>query len=124
VAVGKPVRACWLHSKVEIFHERNKRVDCQRVQGDDRGRGADVAKRTSQRHSPTFKAKGALAAVKGERTLAELAQQYEVHTTQIMHWRSQLLENAADIIDLEAQPVEPGIDVKMNRAGFAGGCLV
>jgi hypothetical protein len=50
-----------------------------------------MAKRTSQSHRPAFKAKGALA---------ELAQQYEVHTTQIMHWRAHLLENAADIIDL------------------------
>lgn len=62
------------------------------------------------------KAKVALAAVKGERTLAELAQQYEVHATQITQWRAQLLESAADIFGAEARPAEPEIDVKTLHA--------
>jgi transposase len=75
-----------------------------------------MAKRTRRNHSPSFKAKVALAAVKGERTLAELAQQYEVHATQITQWRTQLLESAADIFGAEARPVEPEIDVKTLHA--------
>lgn len=75
-----------------------------------------MAKRTRRNHSPAFKAKVALAAVKGERTLAELAQQYEVHATQITQWRAQLLESAADIFGAEARPAEPEIDVKTLHA--------
>jgi transposase-like protein len=40
-----------------------------------------MSKRPRRNHSPAFKAKVALAAVKGEKTLAELAQQYDVHPT-------------------------------------------
>ena len=48
-------------------------------------------------HSSTFKAKVALAAVKGEETLAQLAERFAVHPTQIVQWKSQLLENAANV---------------------------
>lgn len=49
-----------------------------------------MTKRTRRTHSATFKAKVALAAVKGERTLAELAQQFDVHANQITEWKGQL----------------------------------
>ena len=51
-----------------------------------------MTKRTRRNHSPVFKAKVALAAVKGEKTLAELAQQFDVHPNQITTWRGQLME--------------------------------
>ena len=51
-----------------------------------------MSKRPRRNHSPAFKAKVALAAVKGEKTLAELAQQYDVHPNLINQWRSRLLE--------------------------------
>ena len=54
-----------------------------------------MTKRTRRNHSSAFKAKVALAAVKGEKTLAELAQQFDVHPNQITTWRGQLMEGAA-----------------------------
>jgi transposase len=54
-----------------------------------------MTKRTRRNHTPAFKAKVALAAVKGDRTLAELAQQFDVHPNQITTWKGQLLEGAA-----------------------------
>lgn len=54
-------------------------------------------KRPRRNHSPAFKARVALEALKGEKTLAQLAAQYDVHANQITSWKSQLLENAATI---------------------------
>ena len=56
-----------------------------------------MTKRTRRNHSPAFKAKVALAVVKGEKTLAELAQQFNVHPNQITTWRGPLLEGAAGV---------------------------
>ena len=47
--------------------------------------------KSRRKHSPVFKAKVALEAVRGERTVAELAQQYEVHPSQIADWKRMLL---------------------------------
>ena len=57
-----------------------------------------MTKRTRRNYSPAFKAKVALAAVKGEKTLAELAQQFDVHPNQVTTWRGQLMEGAAGVI--------------------------
>lgn len=50
-------------------------------------------------HSPQFKAKVALAAVKGNKTLAEISAENEVHPNQITQWKQQLLENASQLFD-------------------------
>jgi transposase-like protein len=52
-------------------------------------------KRTRRNHGPEFKAKVALAAIKGDRTLAELAEQFGVHPNQITDWKKQLQAQAA-----------------------------
>jgi len=56
-------------------------------------------RRKRRNHSSLFKAKVALEAVKGEKTLAQLAEQFEVHPNQIQTWRRQLLDGAEDIFD-------------------------
>ena len=55
-------------------------------------------KRTRRNHGATFKAQVALAAVKGDKPLAELAEQYQVHPTQITEWKQQLQARAADVV--------------------------
>ena len=77
-----------------------------------------MSRRSRRNHSPTFKAKVALAAIKGEKTLAELAQLYDVHTTQIAAWKTQLLEGAAGVFNPGStvpSPV-PGTDLKTLHA--------
>jgi transposase len=76
-----------------------------------------MTRRPRRNHTPAFKAKVALAAIKGERTLAELAQQFDVHANQITQWRSQLLEGAADVFgDARLEASAPTVDVKTLHA--------
>jgi transposase-like protein len=58
-------------------------------------------KRNRKKHSPSFKAKIALEALKGEETIAQIASRYEVHPTLVARWRRELQENAADIFGEE-----------------------
>ena len=58
-----------------------------------------MARRTRRTHSPAFKAKVALAAIKGEKTLAELAQQFDVQPNQITAWKGPLVEAAAGLFN-------------------------
>jgi len=75
-----------------------------------------MSKRPRRNHSPAFKAKVALAAVKGEKTLAELAQQFDGHPNLITQWRAKLLESAADVFGAEPSALEPALDVKVLHA--------
>lgn len=77
-----------------------------------------MSKRPRRNHSLALKAKVALAAVKGEKTLAGLAQQFDVHPNQITTWRSQLLEGAAGVFgsDKASEASEPPVDVKTLHA--------
>ena len=56
-----------------------------------------MTKRPRRNHGPAFKAKVAMDGIKGEKMLAELAQQFDVHPNQITQWRSQLLEGVAAV---------------------------
>jgi transposase len=76
----------------------------------------EMSKRPRRNHSPTFKAKVALAAIRGEKTLAELAQEFDVHPNQISDWRSQLLERAASVFGGAEAKAEPSVDLKALHA--------
>jgi len=77
-----------------------------------------MTKRPRRNHSPAFKAKVALAAIKGEKTLGELAEQFDVHPNQITTWRTQLLEGAAEVFGGEgkAEAAPAPIDVTALHA--------
>src|SRR5450755_3382716 len=77
-----------------------------------------MTRRARRTHTPGFKAKVALAAIKGEKTLSELAHQYDVHPNQITTWKAQLQEGAAGVFGSSASGVEaaPAVDLKVLHA--------
>ena len=76
-----------------------------------------MSRRPRRNHAPGFKAKVALAAIKGDRTLAELAEQFDVHPNQITTWKVQLENGAADIFSPSGTATaQPAIDVKSLHA--------
>ena len=72
-------------------------------------------KRTRRNHRAPFKAQVALAAVKGDKTLAELAEHFRVHPTQITEWKQQLLARAADVFG-GTKPTSDTPDLKTLHA--------
>jgi transposase-like protein len=77
-----------------------------------------MSRRPRRNHTPAFKAKVALAAVKGEMTLAQLAEHFDVHPNQITTWKAQLQEGAADVFGPSggSGAAQPAIDVKSLHA--------
>jgi transposase len=72
-------------------------------------------RRTRRNHGASFKAQVALAAVKGEKTLAELAEQFSVHPTQITEWKQPLLARATDVFG-GTKPLSEAPDLKTLHA--------
>ena len=76
-----------------------------------------MTKRTRRNHSPDLKAKVALAAMKGDKTIAQLSEQYGVHPSQITTWKEQLLAGAANVFGPGgAAPMAPAVDIKALHA--------
>jgi transposase-like protein len=77
-----------------------------------------MTRRTRRNHSPAFKAKVALAAIKGERTIAQLADQFDVHPNQITTWKTQLEGGAADVFvpGSGGSQAAPAVDLKALHA--------
>ena len=77
-----------------------------------------MQRRPRRNHTPAFKAKVALAAIKGDRTLAQLAEQFDVHPNQITTWKAQLEEGAADVFGPGggSGAAQPAVDVKSLHA--------
>ena len=77
-----------------------------------------MTRRPRRNHTPAFKAKVALAAIKGEKTLSELAQLFDVHPNQITQWNAQLQDGAAEVFGPGGGNGAsfPAIDVKSLHA--------
>ena len=74
-----------------------------------------MSRRPRRNHTPAFKAKVALAAIKGEMTLAQLAEHFDVHPNQITTWKAQLQDGAADVFG-PGNGAQPAVDVKSLHA--------
>jgi transposase len=74
-----------------------------------------MSKRTRRNHGSEFKAKVALEALKGEQTLTELSQRFQVHQNQITQWKKELLERAGEIFE-KGKQVSTQPDIKELHA--------
>jgi transposase-like protein len=70
-----------------------------------------MSKRPRRNHSPAFKARVALDALKGNQTIVELSERYQVHPNQITDWKKQLLEHAAEVFSKD-RATDQGPNVK------------
>ena len=74
-------------------------------------------RRPRRNHTPAFKAQVAIGAIKGDRTLAQLAEQFDVHPNQITAWKAQREGAAADLFGRGGgAATQPEVDVKALHA--------
>ena len=79
-----------------------------------------MTRRKRRNHTPSFKAKVALAALRGERTLADLAEQFDLHPNQIQDWKKRLVEGADGVFGenaVEAQHTEKEVEKLHAKIG-------
>lgn len=75
-----------------------------------------MTRRPRRNHSPAFKARVALAALKGDKTMSKLATQFDVHPNQIKQWKDQLLDGVPDVFDDKPGHKAPEIDLTSLHA--------
>jgi len=91
-----------------------------------------MKRRARRNHSPAFKAKVALAALIGDKTLAQIAEEFDVHPNQITSWKQQLENRSAELFGKTTEPEVSAVDIKTLHAkigqltlenDFLGGAL-
>ena len=89
-------------------------------------------RRARRNHSPAFKAKVALAALIGDKTLAQIAEEFDVHPNQITGWKQQLENRSSELFGKTTEPEVSAVDIKTLHAkigqltlenDFLGGAL-
>jgi len=75
-----------------------------------------MTRRPRRNHTATFKAKVAMAALKGDKTLAELAKQLDVHPNQITDWKARLEQGAASVFGEDQAEQQSKVDVTRMQA--------
>jgi len=73
-------------------------------------------KRPRRNHAPAFKAKVALAAIKGDQTLAQFGERFDLHPNQISHWKDELLQRSSEFFAIAADNRAPVPDLKALHA--------
>ena len=71
-----------------------------------------MSRRPRRNHAAGFKAKVALAAIRGDKTLPELSSQFDVHPNQITQWKKEVLDRTVELFTTEAERRDRGPDLK------------
>lgn len=82
-----------------------------------------MTKRSRRNHSPVFKAKAALEALKGQQTVIEIAERFDVHPNQVTQWKAQLSERAAAVFGGENGAKSSQPDIKDLHAKIGSQAL-
>ncbi len=75
-----------------------------------------MPRRPRRNHSPVFKSKVALAAVKGDKTISDLSQQFDVHPNQITQWKTRLVDRMSIVFEGSGNADQPQVDIKTLHA--------
>lgn len=74
-----------------------------------------MPKRKRRNHSPRFKAKVAMAAIRGDKTLAEIAEQYDIHPNQIQDWKKRLMSEAEQVFENGTAHAGSGSEAEIEK---------